>query len=153
MIPCQCEDRSRNPYTLSDPSDDQLAWTLIEWQSHLTQLYGEKNLEQGIHFVIGRLSSERRELNSLESMIQEAPESIGIETAKREFQLELADTLAWTIGAASVIGVNVQNAVVHRYGLGCSICKLKPCNCPQGAHNFKAFNGKSYKDVANGAPF
>lgn len=116
-------------------------------------MYGEKNLEQGIHFVVGRLNSELRELKSLESQIEHSPDPVSIDFAIREFQLELTDTLAWTLGAASVIGVNAQDALVNRYGYGCSICRQKPCECPQGAHNFKAFNGKDYKDVANGASF
>lgn len=152
-MPCECEDKNRAPYTLSESSIIQVNWTLEEWQTHLTRMYGDKNVEQGIHFVIGRLSSEQRELLSLESQIEHSPKPIEIDQVIGEYQSELADTLAWTLGAASVIGVNAQRAVVQRYGSGCSICKKIPCECSQSAHNFEAFNGVKYQDVAKGAPF
>lgn len=128
-LPCQCLEK-RDPVNLSGGSVEQNHWSLRDWQTHLTRMYGDNNARKGINYTLLRLGSEYGELISLEHSIG----SMSIPEVKQEYALELADALAWTIATASLLGVDLQSAVEFRYGTGCGSCLNIPCSCPP--HSF-----------------
>lgn len=129
--PCKCGERRPDADLGWGSTDSQSIWSLRDWQLHLRALYGKKNKEKGLDYVLNRLSSEVGELISLE---HEVPVKT-MDEAESEYQLELADSLAWTIAAANILEIDLQGATTKRYGNGCKACGQNPCNC--GAHNFR----------------
>jgi len=45
-------------------------------------------------------------------------------------QEEVADVLAWLCTVASLLGVDVEQAALKKYGGGCPRCRHTPCSCP-----------------------
>ena len=43
---------------------------------------------------------------------------------------EVADVLAWLCTVADLADIDVQEAVLAKYGKGCPRCKATPCQCP-----------------------
>lgn len=128
--PCNCS-AFRGEATLAGYNVEQATWGLREWQQHLYNLYGRPNAEKGIWFVTTRLAIETNELVAEEDKIPfMAPEDV-----RRNYALEVADTLAWTIAAANILGVDLQAAALERFGNGCPTCGNVPCQCSR--HNFQ----------------
>ncbi len=48
---------------------------------------------------------------------------------ERHYGLELADCLAWTIGAANIKGIDVEKATLERFWPVCWKCGTTPCQC------------------------
>lgn len=129
QLPCECQER-RSEIVMQAGGSEQSQWSLGQWQEHLLMLYGAKNVERGITYVLLRLGSEYGELISLERSVSQ----MTITEIKREYALELADALAWTIAAANLLVVDLEQAVDQRYGQGCQTCYSFPCAC--GPYNF-----------------
>ncbi|MBI4033525.1 hypothetical protein HY379_00830 [Candidatus Saccharibacteria bacterium] len=140
QMPCVCQE-NRDPYQLSTPTTEQEQWSLRDWQEHLTKMYGEKNQQRGINYILLRLGSEYGELISLERVIPR----YSIDEVKDKYSLELADTMAWTIAAASMLRVDLQKAVEKRYGNGCRACNQIPCVCPP--HSFDQISKDDYGHI------
>lgn len=92
--------------------------TLAEVQQLIQQLYGEKDSRRGVDgtfmwFVeeIGELSTALRSGNFAEQ------------------ELEFADVLAWLVTLANCAGVDLQEAMRKKYGMGCPGCTKSPCVC------------------------
>ncbi|RLG61958.1 nucleotide pyrophosphohydrolase [archaeon] len=43
---------------------------------------------------------------------------------------EVADLLAWLLSFCNVVGIDLEKAVLAKYGGGCPLCGSKPCRCP-----------------------
>ncbi len=43
--------------------------------------------------------------------------------------LEFADVLAWLATLANIAGVNLEEAMRQKYGVGCPGCEQSPCIC------------------------
>jgi len=43
---------------------------------------------------------------------------------------EVADLLAWLLSFCNVVKIDLEEAILAKYGDGCPICKSKPCRCP-----------------------
>ncbi len=43
---------------------------------------------------------------------------------------EIADVLAWIFSLGNVLGIDVEEAVLSKYGEGCPRCRRNPCECP-----------------------
>ncbi len=129
--PCHCGERRPPDVNLGQGSTEaQLGWSLKNWQEHLGALCGSKNREKGLDYILNRLSSEFGELISLEHELTE----MTMDDFELEYQLELSDSLAWTIAVANVLGIDLQEATVNRYR-NCQVCSQLPCNC--SAHSFR----------------
>lgn len=129
--PCQCQEKRLNADMSWGRNTSPKQWDLRDWQNHLGSLYGEKNRQKGMDYVLNRLSSEVGELISLEHEIP----SMTVDEVELEYQLELADSLAWTMAAANILGIDLQESVIKRYGKACQVCNMNPCSC--GAHSFR----------------
>jgi NTP pyrophosphatase (non-canonical NTP hydrolase) len=44
---------------------------------------------------------------------------------------EFADVLAWLVTIANVVGVDLTEAVMAKYGSGCPGCGELACRCPE----------------------
>lgn len=125
--PCRCLERRPGYVLVSQALGEQLRWGLGQWSTHLNGLYGEKNRQRGIENVINRLFKEVSELLSLQMGISRATDSLG--KIEEDFALELADTLAWTIAVANLLGIDIEKATLDRFGQGCWNCHQNPCIC------------------------
>jgi NTP pyrophosphatase (non-canonical NTP hydrolase) len=129
-LPCDCTERrnASKPAENADPA--QLQWSLGEWQQHFARAYGEKNRARGLENTINRLFKEVSEVLSLYMEIKEMHTDDSLEDAERKFASELSDVFAWTIAAAAILEIDLENAVLLRYGDGCIACKTRfPCTC------------------------
>jgi len=91
---------------------------LAELQSLIEQMYSSKDEARGIDGTfmwlmeeIGELAAALREQNR--------------ETLSAEF----ADVLAWLVTIANVAGVDLEQAVLAKYGSGCPGCGQMVCQC------------------------
>jgi len=49
-----------------------------------------------------------------------------------EIAKEMADVIAWLSSLANLLGVDLNEAVVRKYGIGvCPRCHSKPCKCKE----------------------
>jgi NTP pyrophosphatase (non-canonical NTP hydrolase) len=46
-----------------------------------------------------------------------------------ELALEMADVLAWLVTLANVRGIDLEAAVLKKYGVACPGCRAVPCVC------------------------
>ncbi|MDP4009492.1 MAG: hypothetical protein Q8P53_00720 [Candidatus Shapirobacteria bacterium] len=129
-VPCQCQEKRNEPDTTLDVSSAQKNWSLKDWQKHLNNLYGDKNKNHGISYMLLRLSSEMGELITEEHQVSKRM----MDEIESGYQLELADSLAWTIAVANFLNIDIQHAVESRYKNGCQKCSQPSCVC--GPHSF-----------------
>lgn len=128
-IPCVCSERRPEARLEETASDVQLNWSLEKWCSHFNELYGAKNKGKGIENLLNRLFKEIIELGSLPVKLSRLDSKISLEEIEREFALELADCLSWTIAVANFFEIDLEKSVLDRYGKGCQTCGKNPCNC------------------------
>ncbi|HMP02220.1 MAG TPA: MazG nucleotide pyrophosphohydrolase domain-containing protein [Gemmatales bacterium] len=87
-------------------------------QEHIRVLYGAKDAARGIEGTFMWLMQEVGELAS--ALRGEA---------RHPLPEEFADVLAWLVTLANVAGVDLQQALVRKYGSGCPGCGGNPCHC------------------------
>ena len=133
---CVCEDATRGEAILPEYADEATPRSLRGWQHHLDNMYGENNRaeDKGPWFTVFRLMDESAEMMILE--LNKGQDDLDTETLRREMQLELADATAWLLATCSLTGVDLQKAVLTKYGNGCVKCNQMPCRC--GMHYFDA---------------
>lgn len=92
--------------------------TLEQFQRLIRDMYLEKDLARGVDGTFMWLIEEIGELAScLRS---------GTHDQRRE---EFADVLAWLCTIANVVGVDLNEAVMRKYGSGCPGCGQWVCRC------------------------
>lgn len=92
--------------------------TLAELQRIILQMYGEKDAARGDAATFLWLTEEFGELaTALRSGTHE------------ELAAEMADVLAWLATLANIRGVDLQDAVLRKYGRSCPGCGRTPCVC------------------------
>jgi NTP pyrophosphatase (non-canonical NTP hydrolase) len=93
--------------------------TLAEFQQLIRRMYLEKDLTRGVEGTFMWLMEEVGELaTALRNGSHE--ERVG----------EFADVLAWLTTIANVVGVDLTEAVMRKYGSGCPGCGRFVCTCP-----------------------
>lgn len=129
--PCVCTAFRGAANLATDMTSQQRNWSLRNWQEHLANVYGPTNAEKGMWYVMTRLAIETNELVAEEDRVpMSTPDDI-----RRNYALEVADTMAWTMAAATLLGVDLQEASLERFGNGCPACGSVPCRCAR--HNFQ----------------
>jgi len=108
------------------------SWKINHWCFHLEEIYGEKNKKKSIDSLVLRLYTEVSELMSLQALI---PEINNTDEIEEQFSYEIADVIAWIIAIANYLNIDLEKAVLDRYGEGCWKCMKNPCNC--GHFDFK----------------
>ncbi len=129
---CDCgEGRAtyRPPVTpTSGCGDSHANWDLSNWQDMLRTRYGGVNAERGIDDTFRRLDRELSELTSIVTDPLCFTQHSSVVIAR--YMEELADIFAWIMAVATLLGVDLQQAVVDTYGQGCPSCPARiPCGC------------------------
>ena len=92
--------------------------TLPGLQKMILQMYGEKDAARGDAATFLWLTEEFGELaTALRSGTQD------------ELAAEMADVLAWLATLANIRGVDLEEAVLRKYGRACPGCGRVPCSC------------------------
>ena len=93
--------------------------SLSDFQLLIRRMYHEKDVARGVEGTFMWLMEEVGELaTALRNGSHE--ERVG----------EFADVLAWLTTIANVVGVDLTQAVLQKYGAGCPGCGRFVCTCP-----------------------
>ncbi len=93
--------------------------SLSDFQLLIRRMYHEKDVARGVEGTFMWLMEEVGELaTALRNGSHE--ERVG----------EFADVLAWLTTIANVVGVDLTQAVLQKYGAGCPGCGRFACACP-----------------------
>lgn len=103
----------------TDPGARPQEVSLGEFQQLIRRMYLEKDIARGVEGTFMWLMEEVGELaTALRNGSHE--ERVG----------EFADVLAWLTTIANVVGVDLTEAVMLKYGSGCPGCGRFVCTCP-----------------------
>ncbi len=92
--------------------------TLSGLQELIDKMYSQKDEARGID---GTFMWLMEEIGELAAALREGPS----ENLAKEF----ADVLAWLVTIANVANVDLEQAVMDKYGNGCPGCKKMICVC------------------------
>jgi NTP pyrophosphatase (non-canonical NTP hydrolase) len=101
------------------PESPNTQVSLADFQQLIRRMYHEKDVARGVEGTFMWLMEEVGELaTALRNGSHE--ERVG----------EFADVLAWLTTIANVVGVDLTQAVLQKYGAGCPGCGRFVCTCP-----------------------
>ncbi len=93
--------------------------SLSDFQLLIRRMYHEKDVARGVEGTFMWLMEEVGEL------------ATALRNGSHEEQVgEFADVLAWLTTIANVVGVDLNQAVLQKYGAGCPGCGRFVCTCP-----------------------
>ena len=93
--------------------------SLSDFQQLIREMYLDKDVARGVDGTFMWLIEEVGELAS------------ALRDGSHEDRMEeFADVLAWLTTIANVVGVDLNDAVVKKYGTGCPGCGQLVCSCP-----------------------
>lgn len=92
--------------------------TIAAFQRLMRDMYLEKDLARGVD---GTFMWLMEEVGELASCLRHGTHEQRLE--------EFADVLAWLTTIANVVGVDLAEAVMRKYGLGCPGCGQVVCTC------------------------
>jgi NTP pyrophosphatase (non-canonical NTP hydrolase) len=101
------------------PNSETPDITLADLQQLIRRMYLEKDVARGIEGTFMWLMEEVGELAA----------ALRNGTPQQQAQ-EFADVLAWLATIANVAGVDLNRAVLEKYGGGCPGCGRFVCQCP-----------------------
>ena len=88
-------------------------------QDLMRRIYLERDKERGIERTLLRTFHELGELS----------DAILKQYSRIEIEREVADVYAWLCSVANLLDVDLSDALVEKYGNGCSKCGKTPCEC------------------------
>ena len=93
--------------------------SLGEFQELIRDMYLDRDVARGVDGTFMWLMEEIGEL------------AAALRDGTHEQRVaEFADVLAWLTTIANVVGVDLTEAVIHKYGSGCPGCGQFVCRCP-----------------------
>jgi NTP pyrophosphatase (non-canonical NTP hydrolase) len=92
--------------------------TLSELQSLIRVMYSSKDAQRGVD---GTFMWLMEEVGELAAALREG--------TPQELAREFADVLAWLATIANVAGVDLEQAMLEKYGSGCPGCGQMVCAC------------------------
>ena len=98
--------------------NDRGGLTLPVFQRMILQMYGAKDAARGDAATFLWLTEEFGELATAVRA-----------GSQDELAAEMADVLAWLATLANIRGIDLEAAVVRKYGRGCPGCRQSPCVC------------------------
>jgi NTP pyrophosphatase (non-canonical NTP hydrolase) len=104
-----------------DETEEAQPLTIAGFQKLIAEMYSDKDAARGIDGTFMWLMEEFGELAG--SLRQ---------GSREELAAEFADVLAWLVTIANVAGVNLEQAVLDKYGRGCPGCGQMVCRCDLG---------------------
>ncbi|MBQ9812243.1 MAG: nucleotide pyrophosphohydrolase [Thermoguttaceae bacterium] len=93
--------------------------SISDFQRLIRKMYVEKDIERG---VAGTFMWLMEEVGELSTALRSG--------THKEREEEFADVLAWLTTIANVVGVDLNKALVDKYGAGCPGCGKLVCECP-----------------------
>lgn len=93
-------------------------FSLSDLQRLIREMYSSKDEARGID---GTFMWLMEEIGELAAALRQGP--------KEELAKEFADVLAWLATIANVAGVDLEQAVLAKYGGGCPGCGQRVCTC------------------------
>ncbi len=99
--------------------DSSRELSVTDLQQHIHRMYYEKDVARGVDGTFMWLMEEMGELAS-------ALRSDDRENLAEEF----ADVIAWLATIANVANIDLNAALVAKYGSGCPGCQRLVCECP-----------------------
>lgn len=103
---------------MSEHPSERPSFSLRELQALIEEMYSSKDRARGVEGTFMWLMEEVGELAS--ALREGSPE---------ELAKEFADVLAWLATIANVAGVDLEQAVLAKYGRGCPGCGQRVCRC------------------------
>jgi NTP pyrophosphatase (non-canonical NTP hydrolase) len=97
---------------------DGMSLSLPELQKMIDATYGAKDGARGVE---GTFMWFMQEVGELASALRGG--------SHEERVLEFADVLAWLATLSNMAGVDLEQAVMRKYGGGCPGCGQSPCRC------------------------
>lgn len=113
--------------------------TMGEFQQLIHAMYYEKDVARGIPGTfmwlmeeVGELSSALRACGDISSENSPGLDSDSSQWVQMRQNLkeEFADVLAWLATIANVAQVDLNSAILEKYGSGCPGCQAFVCSCP-----------------------
>ena len=111
-------DRSTKGPSVNSPTSSAKSFSLADLQALIETMYSSKDAVRGIDGTFMWLMEEVGELAA--ALREGTPD---------ELAMELADVLAWLATIANVAGIDLQAAVLKKYGGGCPGCGQMVCAC------------------------
>jgi len=104
-------------FSAMNPSSTSISFS--DFQKLIRDMYFEKDEARGIDGTFMWLMEEVGEL------------ATALRSGDHEERLgEFADVLAWLCTIANVAGVDLNEAIMRKYGTGCPGCNKLACECP-----------------------
>jgi NTP pyrophosphatase (non-canonical NTP hydrolase) len=94
--------------------------TLHDLQTRIRTTFGAKDSRRGVE---GTFMWFMEEVGELSAALREGTPA--------ERAAEFADVLAWLVTLANTVGVDLDQAMQDKYGVGCPTCRRDPCGCGQ----------------------
>lgn len=130
-MPCDCGAARLGKAEIAvTVSPEQLGWTVRRWIEHMGAVYGAKNKERGINFMLLRFIEEVHESEAAHLFDAIADPDVTLHVRRENLAREFADAFAWIFSIAFVMELDLQTAIERRYGGVCFSCNKRPCNCP-----------------------
>ena len=103
---------------MDHPTYDTGSFSLADFQSLIAAMYSSKDEARGVD---GTFMWLMEEIGELAAALREG--------TSEEWADEFADVLAWLVTIANVVKVDLQQAVLEKYGSGCPGCGEMVCVC------------------------
>lgn len=115
----ESDDYPPTPESSNEELSNAEELSIGDLQRHIHQMYYDKDVARGVEGTFMWLMEEVGELSS-------ALRSDDRENLAEEF----ADVIAWLTTIANVVDIDLNAALVAKYGHGCPGCKRLVCECP-----------------------
>lgn len=95
-----------------------MALSLTDFQRMIRETFGAKDERRGVE---GTFLWFMEEVGELATALRAG--------TSEERAAEFADVLAWLVTLANTVGIDLEAAVLEKYGVGCPECRQTPCAC------------------------
>lgn len=92
---------------------------LRKLQELMAEMYLERDLRRGAEKTLLWMISETGEVADAY-----------LKSDRGALESEVADLLAWLLSFCNVMAIDLEAAILAKYGSGCPNCGSKPCKCP-----------------------
>jgi NTP pyrophosphatase (non-canonical NTP hydrolase) len=99
--------------------DVPMPQTFGEFQRFIRETFGEKDSRRGVDGTFMWFIEE----------VGELAEALRGQHTKEATAKEFADVLAWLATLANIAGIDLDEAIQLKYGVGCPACRSVPCTC------------------------
>lgn len=100
---------------------DADSFSLRDFQTLIDRMYSRKDEARGVD---GTFMWLMEEVGELAAALRDRDRH-----SRQELAAEFADVLAWLVTIANVSGIDLQQAVLDKYGDGCPGCGEMVCTC------------------------